>query len=203
MRSGEGSAAVAAARQLEVHRADYGFVATMARVCFRLSDTEWVHTMWEFESLVRRDTDEIYTRLDDELGADDSYGVSRSVNMCFGIVRTFAHTVKLLGVRGWLVQMRLGDEPWIRGLNRIAHGVDAERMSELLENDRRRTGGDEKRAESCRPHSTRQQIRSDLDCCTDIYRGMMVPHTGTVRHTCRGRDRGGPAQKDADTEEAW
>ncbi|GKF05792.1 hypothetical protein Tco_0036460 [Tanacetum coccineum] len=42
-------------------RADYGFVATMDRQVRRDPERE-------FESLVRRDTDEIYTRLDDEQG---------------------------------------------------------------------------------------------------------------------------------------
>ncbi|GJU54614.1 hypothetical protein Tco_1228328 [Tanacetum coccineum] len=90
---GESSAA-AAARPAGGHRADYGFVATMDRLVRRdperyvgygitdswdeivetlqgapvSTDTELGAHMREFESLVRRDTDEIYTRLDDIAG---------------------------------------------------------------------------------------------------------------------------------------
>ncbi|GJV93138.1 hypothetical protein Tco_1540951 [Tanacetum coccineum] len=90
---GESSAA-AAARPAGGFRADYGFVATMDRQIRRdperyvgygitdswdeivetlqgapvSTDTELGAHMREFESMVRRDTDEIYTRLDDEQG---------------------------------------------------------------------------------------------------------------------------------------
>ncbi|GJT04216.1 hypothetical protein Tco_0838678 [Tanacetum coccineum] len=90
---GESSAA-AAARPAGGLRADYGFVATMDRQIRRdperyvgygitdswdeivetlqgapvSTDTELGAHMREFESMVRRDTDEIYTRLDDEQG---------------------------------------------------------------------------------------------------------------------------------------
>ncbi|GJZ07301.1 putative reverse transcriptase domain-containing protein [Tanacetum coccineum] len=90
---GESSAA-AAARPAGGLRADYGFVATMDREIRRdperyvgygitdawdeivetlqgapvSTDTELGAHMREFESMVRRDTDEIYTRLDDEQG---------------------------------------------------------------------------------------------------------------------------------------
>ncbi|GKD97929.1 hypothetical protein Tco_1381826, partial [Tanacetum coccineum] len=88
---GESSAA-AAARPAGGLRADYGFVATMDREIRRdperyvgygitdawdeivetlqgapfSTDTELGAHMREFESMVRRDTDEIYTRLDDD-----------------------------------------------------------------------------------------------------------------------------------------
>ncbi|GJW87141.1 reverse transcriptase domain-containing protein, partial [Tanacetum coccineum] len=52
------SSSTAAARPTGGLRADYGFVATM--------DKEISQRMTEFETRVRQDTDEIYTRLDDE-----------------------------------------------------------------------------------------------------------------------------------------
>ncbi|GKF34319.1 hypothetical protein Tco_0107519, partial [Tanacetum coccineum] len=60
---GESSAA-AAARPAGGLRADYDFVATMDREIRR--DTELGAHVREFESMVRRDIDEIYTMLDDE-----------------------------------------------------------------------------------------------------------------------------------------
>nr|GFB51368.1 hypothetical protein [Tanacetum cinerariifolium] len=57
------SSYAAAARPAGGFRADYGFVATGAPVSI---DTELSGYMREFEMRVRQDTDEIYTRLDDE-----------------------------------------------------------------------------------------------------------------------------------------
>ncbi|GJX72330.1 putative reverse transcriptase domain-containing protein [Tanacetum coccineum] len=94
------SSAVAAARPAGGFRADYGFVATMDRQTRRdperyvgygitdswdeivetlqgapvSTDTELGAHMREFESMVRRDTDEIYTRLDDEQGQETVIG---------------------------------------------------------------------------------------------------------------------------------
>ncbi|GJR83660.1 hypothetical protein Tco_0154445 [Tanacetum coccineum] len=103
---GESSAA-AAARPAGGFRADYGFVATMDREIRRdperyvgygitdswdeivetlqgapvSTDTELGAHMREFESMVRRDTDEIYTRLDDEQGQRQL--LAGRVNMLF------------------------------------------------------------------------------------------------------------------------
>nr|GFD44689.1 hypothetical protein [Tanacetum cinerariifolium] len=59
---GESSCA-ATARPAGGFKADYGFVATGAPVS---TDTELGGYVREFETRVRHDTDEIYTRLDDE-----------------------------------------------------------------------------------------------------------------------------------------
>ncbi|GJX99972.1 hypothetical protein Tco_0356991, partial [Tanacetum coccineum] len=116
---GESSAA-AAARPAGGHRADYGFVATMDRLVRRdperyvgygitdswdeivetlqgapvSTDTELGAHMREFESLVRRDTDEIYTRLDDEQGQRQL--LAGRVNMLFRDRRTHALTRQLM-----------------------------------------------------------------------------------------------------------
>ncbi|GJS65431.1 retrovirus-related pol polyprotein from transposon TNT 1-94 [Tanacetum coccineum] len=108
---GESSAA-AAARPAGGHRADYGFVATMDRLVRRdperyvgygitdswdeivetlqgapvSTDTELGAHMREFESLVRRDTDVIYTGLDVESG------------QTYSCAYTSAH-----GDRGWVL----------------------------------------------------------------------------------------------------
>nr|GFC07918.1 hypothetical protein [Tanacetum cinerariifolium] len=57
------SSSAAAARPAGGFRADYGFVATGAPVS---TDTELGGYMRKFETRVRQDMDEIYTRLDDE-----------------------------------------------------------------------------------------------------------------------------------------
>ncbi|GKD54907.1 hypothetical protein Tco_1288294 [Tanacetum coccineum] len=116
---GESSAA-AAARPARRFRADYGFVATMDRQVRRdperyvgygitnsweemvetlpgslvSTDTELGAHMREFESLVRRDTDEIYTRLDDEQG--QRHLLAGRVNMLFRDRRAHAHTLQLM-----------------------------------------------------------------------------------------------------------
>ncbi|GJV73955.1 hypothetical protein Tco_1493950 [Tanacetum coccineum] len=59
----EESSSAAAARPAGGLRADYGFVATMDREIRRDLERD---RMTEFETRVRRDTDEVYTRLDDE-----------------------------------------------------------------------------------------------------------------------------------------
>ncbi|GJU80553.1 hypothetical protein Tco_1282918 [Tanacetum coccineum] len=85
--------AAAAARPAGGFRADYGFVATMDRQIRRDPERLGAH-MREFESIVRRDTDEIYTRLDDEQGQRQLL-VGR-VNMLFRDRRTHAHTRQLM-----------------------------------------------------------------------------------------------------------
>ncbi|GKA25622.1 hypothetical protein Tco_0711731 [Tanacetum coccineum] len=58
------------------------------------TDTELGAHMREFESMVRRDTDEIYTRLDDEQGQRQL--LAGRVNMLFRDRRTHAHTRQLM-----------------------------------------------------------------------------------------------------------
>ncbi|GKF13078.1 hypothetical protein Tco_0051004, partial [Tanacetum coccineum] len=74
-------------------------------------DTELGAHMREFESMVRRDTDEIYTRLDDEQGQR-----------------------QLLAEAGCLE--RLGDERWMLAILLMERRQRA--ISDLLETDRRR-----------------------------------------------------------------
>ncbi|GJS25858.1 hypothetical protein Tco_0486478 [Tanacetum coccineum] len=74
---GESSAA-AAARPAGGFRADYGFVATMDRQL--VSDTELgAHIERSLDSMVWRDTDEIYTRLDDSWGQRSYWRVGQYV----------------------------------------------------------------------------------------------------------------------------
>ncbi|GJV46153.1 hypothetical protein Tco_1430689 [Tanacetum coccineum] len=179
---GESSAA-AAARPAGGFRADYGFIATMDRQVRRdperyvgygitdswdeivetlqgapvSTDTELGAHMREFESLVRRDTDEIYTRLDDEQGQRQL--LAGRVNMLFRDRRTHAHTRQLMETEAGMSR-----EAWRRAMDSsdLAHGgvislrttvhaqmaeiaelqsADRRRqraMSDLLETDRRR-----------------------------------------------------------------
>ncbi|GJT05013.1 putative reverse transcriptase domain-containing protein [Tanacetum coccineum] len=116
---GESSAA-AAARPAGGLRADYGFVATMDREIRRdperyvgygitdswdeivetlqgapvSTDTELGAHVREFESMVRRDTDEIYTMLDDEQSQRQL--LAGRVNMLFRDRRAHAHTRHLM-----------------------------------------------------------------------------------------------------------
>ncbi|GKB63364.1 retrovirus-related pol polyprotein from transposon TNT 1-94 [Tanacetum coccineum] len=60
------SSSATAARPAGGLRVDYGFVATMDREIRRDPERELGRHMTAFETKVRQDTDEIYTRLDDE-----------------------------------------------------------------------------------------------------------------------------------------
>ncbi|GJW64817.1 hypothetical protein Tco_0116701 [Tanacetum coccineum] len=139
---GESSAA-AAARPAGGLRADYGFVATMDREIRRdperyvgygitdswdeivetlqgapvSTDTELGAHMREFESMVRRDTDEIYTRLDDEQGQRQL--LAGRVNMLIKKDWTHAQYTSFDGDRGWYVLERLGDT---MDASDLAHG---------------------------------------------------------------------------------
>ncbi|GJX10174.1 hypothetical protein Tco_0200033 [Tanacetum coccineum] len=139
---GESSAA-AAARPAGGLRADYGFVATMDRQIRRdperyvgygitdswdeivetlqgapvSTDTELGAHMREFESMVRRDTDEIYTRLDDEQGQRQL--LAGRVNMLFRDRRGHAHTRLLMETEAGMSR-----EAWGRAMDAsdLAHG---------------------------------------------------------------------------------
>ncbi|GJT89733.1 hypothetical protein Tco_1078578 [Tanacetum coccineum] len=139
---GESSAA-AAARPAGGLRADYGFVATMDRQIRRdperyvgygitdswdemvetlpgapvSTDTELGAHMREFETMVRRDTDEIYTRLDDEQGQRQL--LAGRVNMLFRDRRGHAHTRQLMETEAGMSR-----EAWGRAMDAsdLAHG---------------------------------------------------------------------------------
>ncbi|GJW00194.1 putative reverse transcriptase domain-containing protein [Tanacetum coccineum] len=132
---GESSAA-AAARPAGGLRADYGFVATMDReirhdperdVGYGImdswdeivetlqgapvsTDTELGAHMREFESMVRRDTDEIYTMLDDEQSQRQL--LAGRVNMLFRDRRAHAHTRHLMETEAMMSR-----EAWGRSMD--------------------------------------------------------------------------------------
>ncbi|GJR03371.1 hypothetical protein Tco_0526355 [Tanacetum coccineum] len=86
---GESSSA-AAARPAGGLRADYGFVATMDREIRRDPERELGRHMTAFETRVRQDTDEIYTRLDDEQSQRQL--LAGRLNMLFRDRRAHAYT---------------------------------------------------------------------------------------------------------------
>ncbi|GKA66517.1 hypothetical protein Tco_0766325 [Tanacetum coccineum] len=218
---GESSAA-AAARPAGGLRADYGFVATMDRQIRRdperyvgygitdswdeivetlqgapvSTDTELGAHMREFESMVRRDTDEIYTRLDDEQGQRQL--LAGRVNMLFRDRRTHAHTRQLMETEAGMSR-----EAWGRAMDAsdLAHGgvislrttvhaqmseitelqsADRRRqraMSDLLETDRRRR--EEMRELRAADRTRQQQIIQTLTVMQTLQREM-VPLQGLV-----------------------
>ncbi|GJV71619.1 hypothetical protein Tco_1491614 [Tanacetum coccineum] len=127
---GESSSA-AAARPAGGLRADYGFVATMDREIRRdlerdvgygitdswdeivetmqgapaSADTELGRHMTEFETRVRQDTDEIYTRLDDE--QTERQLLAGRLNMLFRDRRAHARTARLMEA-----EARMSREAW-------------------------------------------------------------------------------------------
>ncbi|GJT18727.1 hypothetical protein Tco_0877433 [Tanacetum coccineum] len=139
---GESSSA-AAARPAGGLRADYGFVATMDREIRRdperdvgygitdswdeivetlqgapvSTDTELGRHMTAFETRVRQDTDEIYTRLDDEQSQRQL--LAGRLNMLFRDRRAHAYTRHLMET-----EARLSREAWRRSMDAsdLAHG---------------------------------------------------------------------------------
>ncbi|GJU20599.1 hypothetical protein Tco_1153941 [Tanacetum coccineum] len=139
---GESSSA-AAARPARGIRADYGFIATMDReikcdpergVGYGITDswdeivetlqgapvstdTELGRHMTSFETRVRQDTDEIYTRLDDEQSQRQL--LAGRLNMLFRDRRAHAYTRHLMETKA-----RLSREAWRRLMNAsdLAHG---------------------------------------------------------------------------------
>nr|GFC73030.1 hypothetical protein [Tanacetum cinerariifolium] len=87
---GESSSA-AAARPAGGFRADYGFVASGAPDS---TDTELGGYVREFETRLRQDMDEIYTRLDDE--QTERQLLAGRLNMLFGDRRAHAYTRLLM-----------------------------------------------------------------------------------------------------------
>ncbi|GJV54019.1 hypothetical protein Tco_1449760, partial [Tanacetum coccineum] len=133
---GESSSA-AAARPAGGLRADYGFVATMDReirrdlerdVGYGITDSwdeiveamqgtpvvtdvaEFSQRMTEFETRVRRDTDEVYTRLDDEQTGRQL--LAGRLNMLFRDRRAHARTARLMET-----EARMSREAWGRSMD--------------------------------------------------------------------------------------
>ncbi|GKA08640.1 hypothetical protein Tco_0687971 [Tanacetum coccineum] len=133
---GESSSA-ATARPAGGLRADYGFVATMDReirrdlerdVGYGITDSwdeivkaiqgtpvvievaELSQRMTEFETRVRQDTDEVYTRLDDE--QTERQLLAGRLNMLFRDKRAHARTAKLMDSKA-----RMSREAWGRSMD--------------------------------------------------------------------------------------
>ncbi|GJT74810.1 hypothetical protein Tco_1041535 [Tanacetum coccineum] len=85
------AAAAAVARPVGGITADYGFVATMDREIRRDLERD---RMTEFETRVRQDTDEIYTRLDDK--HSERQLMAGRLNMLYRDRRAHARTARLI-----------------------------------------------------------------------------------------------------------
>ncbi|GJZ17907.1 putative reverse transcriptase domain-containing protein [Tanacetum coccineum] len=218
---GESSTA-AAARPAGGLRADYSFVATMDREIRRdleryvgygityswdeivetlqgapvSTDTELGAHVREFESMVRRDTDEIYTRLDDEQSQRQL--LAGRVNMLFRDRRTHAHTRHLIETEAGMSR-----EAWGQSMDAsdLAHGevmslrttvhaqmskirelqsADHRRqraISDLLETDRGRR--EEMRELRAADRTRQQQIIQTLTVMQTLQREM-IPLQGLV-----------------------
>nr|GFC57558.1 hypothetical protein [Tanacetum cinerariifolium] len=121
---GESSSA-AAARPAGGLKADYGFMST---------DTELGGYMREFETRVRRDTDEIYMRLDDE--QSERQLLADRLNMLFRDRRAYVYTHHLMET-----EARLSREAWMTEIREL-HAVDRRRhivILEMLRADHRRS----------------------------------------------------------------
>ncbi|GKB89232.1 hypothetical protein Tco_0961504 [Tanacetum coccineum] len=124
---GESSSTAAATRPAGGLRTDYGFVATMDREISWITDswdeivetlqgvlvstdTELGRHMIAFKTKVRQDTDEIYTRLDDEQSGQ--HLLAGRPNMLFRDRRTYARTARLMET-----EARLSREAWGRSMD--------------------------------------------------------------------------------------
>ncbi|GJT37975.1 hypothetical protein Tco_0937840, partial [Tanacetum coccineum] len=218
---GESSAA-AAARPAGGLRADYGFVATMDREIRRdperyvgygitdswdeivetlqgapvSTDTELGAHVRDFESMVRRDTDEIYTMLDDEQSQRQL--LASRVNMLFRDRRAHAHTRLLMET-----EARMSREAWgksmdasdlaraeVMSLRTTVHAQMSEitelqsadrsrrrAISDLLETDRGRR--EEMRELRAADRTRQQQIIQTLTVMQTLQREM-IPLQGLV-----------------------
>ncbi|GJS77743.1 hypothetical protein Tco_0727624 [Tanacetum coccineum] len=216
------SSTTAAARPAGGHRADYGFVATMDSEIRRdperyvgygitdawdeivetlqgapvSTDTELGAHVREFESRVRRDTDEIYTMLSDE--QDQRQLLAARVNMLFRDRRAHGHTRLLMET-----EARVSREAWGRAMDTsdLTHGevislrttvhaqaleirelqsADRRRqyaISDLLKTDRRRR--EEMRELRSADRTRQQQIIQTLTVMQTLQREM-IPLQGLV-----------------------
>nr|GFC18363.1 hypothetical protein [Tanacetum cinerariifolium] len=119
---GESSSA-AAARPAGGFREDYGFVAAGTPVSI---DTELGGYVREFETRVRQDMDEIYTRLDDE--QIERQLLAGRLNMLFRDRRAHAYTHQLMET-----EARMYREAWARATDA------SDLVHELLRLDHRRS----------------------------------------------------------------
>nr|GFB96665.1 hypothetical protein [Tanacetum cinerariifolium] len=143
---GESSSA-AAARPAGGFRANYGFVATMDREIMRdperevgygiidswdeivetlqrapvSTDTELGGYVREFETRVRQDMDEIYTRVDDE--QTERQLLAGQLNMLFRYRRVHGYTRQLMETKA-----RMSREAWVRATDAsdLVHGEEAD-----------------------------------------------------------------------------
>ncbi|GJR53756.1 hypothetical protein Tco_1404277 [Tanacetum coccineum] len=123
------------------------------------TDTELGAHVREFESMVRRDTDEIYTMLDDE--QSQRHLLAGRVNMLFRDRRAHAHTRYLIET-----EVRMSREAWGRSMD-----------ANLLETDRRRR--EEMRELRAADRARQQQIIQILTVMQTLQREM-IPLQGLV-----------------------
>ncbi|GKC82614.1 hypothetical protein Tco_1138331, partial [Tanacetum coccineum] len=124
---GESSSAVAT-RPAGGLRADYGFVATMDREIRRDLERD---RMTEFETRVRQDTNEIYTRLDDE--QSERQLMAGRLNMLYRDRRAHARTARLMET-----EARMSQEAWGRSMDASDLACAEAVITEMLVADRRR-----------------------------------------------------------------
>ncbi|GJU09568.1 putative reverse transcriptase domain-containing protein [Tanacetum coccineum] len=195
----EESSAAAAARPAGGLRADYGFVATMDReirrdperyVGYGITDSwdEIVETLQgapvstdtklgayvrDFKSMVRRDTDEIYTMLDDEQSQRQL--LASRVNTLFRDRRGHAHTHLLMET-----EARMSREAWGKTMDAKSQSADRSRrraISDLLETERGRR--EEMRELRAADRTRQQQIIHTLAVIQTLQREM-IPLQGLV-----------------------
>nr|GFA35313.1 hypothetical protein [Tanacetum cinerariifolium] len=154
------NSSTAAARPAGGFRADYGFVATVDREIMRDPEREvgygitdsWEEIMEtlrgvpvstntelggyvrEFETRVRQDMDEIYTRLDDE--QTERQLLAGQLNMLFRDRRAHAYTRQLIET-----EARMSREAWVRATDAsdLVHGEEADCDFRVLRIDHRRS----------------------------------------------------------------
>ncbi|GJQ97183.1 hypothetical protein Tco_0008322 [Tanacetum coccineum] len=107
-----GESSSAAARLTGGLRGDYGFVATIDREIMRdlERDIEMGRRMTEFTTRVRQDTNEIYTRLDDE--QSEQQLMAGRLNMLYRDRRTHARTARLMEA-----EAKMSREAWGRSMD--------------------------------------------------------------------------------------
>ncbi|GJX51088.1 hypothetical protein Tco_0277933 [Tanacetum coccineum] len=196
-READPSSAAAAARPAGGFRADYGFVATMDRQIRRdperyvgygitdswdeivetlqgapvSTDTELGAHMREFESMVRRDTDEIYTARDDTPPMETEAGMSREAWGRAMDASDLAH--------GGVISLRTTVHAQMAEIAEL-QSADRRRqraMSDLLETDRRRR--EEMRELRAADRTRQQQIIQTLTAVQTLQRET-IPLQGLV-----------------------
>ncbi|GJS21759.1 hypothetical protein Tco_0450391 [Tanacetum coccineum] len=167
---GESSIA-AVARPAGGLRADYGFdeiVETLQGAPVS-TDTELGAHVRDFESMVRRDTDEIYTMLDDE--QSQRRLLAGRVNMLFRDRRGHAHTRLLMET-----EARMSREAWMSEITELQSADHNRRraISDLLETDR-------ERREEMRKLRVADRVGAALQGTGMHYRGSGYCILGTAR----------------------